>query len=189
MPFAEKDSPAKDFRLFQLAGDQSMKFSILLLCDRVPGDYELKLLQNFHRLGREVLLIFPKEDAVFNDSFDFSPIVSMMRMLPGNILLVSMGGFSPYLVDNFRHLEGVGKVVFVNPAYMKDISTKMSGFELPVLVLTGTPGNLDHDPDAVKYHDLISGSVITYVRGVEGNPLYQRFTQSFNSIQRFLLND
>ena len=65
----------------------------------------------------------------------------------------------------------------------------MAAFEVQVLVLTSTPGNLDHDPEAVKYHDLISGSSIAYVRGVQGNPIYKRFTQSFNSIQRFMLND
>lgn len=189
MPFTEKESPTANIILFRIEGDPGKEYSILILCDACPDAHELKLLENFNKLGRGVTVLCPSKAGTSGSGFSFGDILPLLHSLPGKVFLVSIGGFSPYLIENSSQLSNVGKVVFVNPAFRKDILTKMAGFEIPVLVVTSTPGNLDHDPDAVKYHDLISGSSIAYVRGIQGNPIYKRFTQSFNSIQRFLLND
>lgn len=189
MAFTEEESTVTGFRVLHRAGDPELEYSIVLLCDSLPGNYELKLLENFHKLGQAVIILVPENDTAINQDFDFSQVIHALVGLPGKVVLVSMGGFAPYLIENFAYLENVHKVIFINPSYRGETSTRMAGFELPVLVVTSTPGNLDHDPESVKYHDLISGSSITYVRGIDGNPLYKRFTQSFNSIQRFLLND
>ncbi len=187
--FTEKESQGIGFRLLHLDGEPELEHSILILCDSVPEERELRLLENFHKLGREVVIFIPDTDSGYNENFNFSQIFPVLQSLTDKVYLISIGLFAPHLVNNFSKLEKVDKVIFINPLFRKDISTKMAGFELPVLVITSTPGNLDHDPDAVKYHDLISGSRISYVRGIQGNPLFKRFTQSFNSIQRFLLND
>ena len=189
MPFVEKESGSGSFRLLHHPGDPGKEYSILILCDSVVESQELKLLENFHKLGSEILLVVPRKKNLLDSSMDYSSVLTALNLLPGKVVIVSMGGYAPFLVENFNHLGKVGKLVFVNPTYRADISTKMAAFEVQVLVLTSTPGNLDHDPDAVKYHDLISGSSIAYVRGIQGNPIYKRFTQSFNSIQRFLSND
>jgi hypothetical protein len=188
--FAEKDTKGTGFRLLHMAGDPMSKYSILILCDALPTERELRLLKNFQKLGREIVIFMPDTEGPYRNDFDFAQIFSVLKSFPEKLYIVSIGIFAPHLVNNYDEIaRNVEKVIFINPTYRKDISTKMSGFELPVLVITSTPGNLDHDPDAVKYHDLISGSVISYVRGVHGNPLFKRFTQSFNSIQRFLQNE
>ncbi len=188
MPFTEKKSISGNLRLLHIGGDPKLEHSVLILCDTSPDDAELKLLENFRKLGRDVTVLLPPEDSIPGSTFNFGEVLHELHSLPGNVFLVSMGGFAPHIIENFSQLNNVCKVVFVNPAFRKDILTKMAGFELPVLVISATPGSLDHDPDAVKYHDLISGSSISYIRGIVGNPIYMKFTQSFNSIQRFLLN-
>ena len=189
MPIMENDNQNGPFRFNHQAGEPGAEYSILILCDTALNDPELKLLENFRKLGREILLLVPGKENPVNSNMDFSPVLTAINMLPGKVMIIAMGGYAPFLIENFKHLARVVKLVFVNPAYDETISTKMAAFEVQVLVLTSTPGNLDHDPDAVKYHDLIAGSSIAYVRGIHGNPLYKRFTQSFNSIQRFMLND
>ena len=189
MPIIEKDNQTGPFRFLQHTGEPGLEYSILILCDTALNGRELKLLENFHKLGREILLLVPGKDVKIKSDMDLSPVLTALNMLPGKVMIISMGGYAPYLIENFKQLARVVKLVFVNPTYSEAISTKMAAFEVQVLVLTSTPGNLDHDPEAVKYHDLISGSSIAYVRGVQGNPIYKRFTQSFNSIQRFMLND
>ncbi len=189
MPIIEKEHQTGPFRFLHLTGEPGAEYSILILCDTDLNDQELKLLENFHKLGREILLLVPGKENPVNSNLDFSPVLTALNMLPGKLMIISMGGYAPFLIENFKNLAKVVKIVFVNPAYNESISTKMAAFEVQVLVLSSTPGNLDHNPDAVKYHDLISGSSIAYVRGINGNPIYERFTQSFNSIRRFMSND
>lgn len=172
-----------------IEGNTLLECSVILLVDSPPGSHEMKLLENFHKVGKDVYLIFPSEDGGFNECTGFDGILEAFGSIPGPLVLVASGKYAPCLVENSASLGRISRVVLINPLFRKEIAAKMAAFELPLLVVTATPGNLDHDPDAVKYHDLISGSAITYIRGVSGNPLYKRFTQSFNSIQRFLLDD
>lgn len=160
---------------------------LVILLDKTLIAEEEKLLENFLRFSSEVIIVSPMVSSRFELSTE---TVDALSSLGGTCFhLICTGAFAPLIIEQYEKFRNAGKVVFINPTYRKDIAVRMSSFESPSLVVTATPGNLDHDPDAVKYHDLISGSEIKYVRGVTGNPLYEKFTQSFNSIHTFLTDD
>lgn len=161
---------------------------LTILFDIIPTAEEKKLLENLLKLRGKLLLVTPENQSSM-ENLDWATFKEIISLADEKTDFVVAGNFAPFLVRQFNQLNGVGKVVFINPGFSKDIATLMSSFDTQCLVLTATPGNLDHDPDAVKYHDLISGSSIQYVRGVSGNPLFKKFTQSFNAIQRFLLDE
>lgn len=160
---------------------------IVALFDEPLKQGEEKLLENLLRVSAEVYIFAPEEG---NSPGTWAEVaMEAADLCNTNCTLIVSGKFAPAIIRGYGHFNNAGRVVFINPTYDLDIATRMSSFETPCLVITGTPGNLDHDPDAVKYHDLISGSRIQYVRGVTGNPLFMKFTQSFNSIQRFLSDE
>ena len=189
MPFILLETVEGKFTVKSLSTPQSPDGSIFILSDVVMSGEQEKQVENFSRLASEVLVVSPiqRETAP-----DLPALVECLRRLfetRGHFFIVAFGRFAPIMVEKYGEFAKAQKTVFVNPVFSRDIATKMAAFETPSLVVTSTPGNLDHDPDAVKYHDLMANSSIQYIRGVTGNPLFLKFTQSFNSIQRFLADE
>ncbi len=160
---------------------------IIALFDRRMEHREEKLLENLLKITGEVYLVAPETEN--SPQIESETVTELAGLCDASCVFIVSGSFAPVMIREYANFRNALKVVFINPSYDPGNSTLMSSFETPCLVITGTPGNLDHDPDAVKYHDLISGSRIQYVRGVEGNPLFMKFTQSFNSIQRFISDE
>ena len=98
MPFVEKESGSGSFRLLHHPGDPGKEYSILILCDSVVESQELKLLENFHKLGSEILLVVPRKKNLLDSSMDYSSVLTALNLLPGKVVIVSMGGYAPFLV-------------------------------------------------------------------------------------------
>lgn len=163
---------------------------VVLLSDLPMEPEQEKICENFSKIADQVVIIAPVNDEIDllkDDSWAKDDKI-IPEIQPGDSI-VAMGRIAPTIVNNYERFNTSAGIVFINPVFISEIAPKMSSLETPCLVVTSTPGNLDHNPDAVKYHDLIAGSRIQYVRGCTGNPLYLRFTQSFNAIQRFLANE
>ncbi len=187
MPFKFLKDLANAFSLRVARGSSGSEGKILMLFDTEISGKNENLLENFLKISNEVYLVSPVGD--LKDEEIRESLGEISSICGEGFFLIVTGRFSPFIIESYHNFRSASKVIFINPTFRNDIATKMSSFVSPSLVVTATPGNLDHDPDAVKYHDLISGSQIQYVRGVSGNPLFHKFTQSFNSIQRFLLDD
>lgn len=175
------------FSFKSIGSPSASKGRIVCLFDSELKEKEEELLENFLKIHGEIYLFTPT--GTLTDEKITEALPDIVSLLGLDYSLVVYGNLAPFVIEHYNIFRKAGKVVFINPAYRLNIATKMASFETPSLVITATPGNLDHDPDAVKYHDLISGSRIQYVRGTSGNPLFNRFTQSFNSIQRFLSDE
>lgn len=186
MPFEFIGNTSGPFLLKYATGSQNNAKIVVVLLDKPISPQEEKLLENLLKIAGKVYLATPEDSF---EKMSQKSIVAISSLNHDRYFLIVSGKFAPVVVEDYNHFRNAEKVVFINPSYSTSIASKMSSFETPSLVLTATPGNLDHDPDAVKYHDLISGSRIQYVRGISGNPLFLKFTQSFNSIQRFLTDD
>ncbi len=175
------------FRLKSISDTSMDGTRIVTLFDSFVESREEKLLENLLKISSEVYLVEPEGKVLPETGPEV--IREVAELCNGNCTLIVTGKLAPAIIRDYAQFKTMEKVVFINPSFDLDTATRMSSFETPCLVITGTPGNLDHDPEAVKYHDLISGSRIQYVRGVTGNPLFMKFTQSFNSIQRFISNE
>lgn len=187
MPFNLIRNIPGNFILKHLSGPSGGKERTIILFDSYISSNEEKLLENFLKISGEVFLVTREKSG--DTQLEPDSVREVVSLCENNCNLVVSGKFAPIIIREYRKFQQAGKVIFINPSYEPDTAYMMSSFETPSLVITGTPGNLDHDPEAVKYHDLISGSKIQYVRGVTGNPLFMKFTQSFNSILRFLSDE
>lgn len=188
MTFSELPSFSTDYRFLGLDSSAGTVEALILAFDFPLSDDQVKLMENFGKLSGSIVLIFPVKPVHEIPGALIDHISSLISRWKKSIIVVS-GKFAPFLVSDYAKFSGMDKAVFIDPEFRPEDAPRMSSFETPCLVVTGTSGNLDHDPSAVKYHDLISGSRIQYVRGITGNPLLARFTQSFNSIQRFLSDE
>ncbi len=187
MAFQFQRNIADAFSFKSIGNPSTANGKIVCLFDSELNEKEEELLQNFLKLSGEIYLFTPL--GTFSEEKVADALPEIVSRSGEQYSLIVYGNLAPFIIEKYNIFRKVLKVIFINPTFRRSIATKMSSFESPSLVITATPGNLDHDPDAVKYHDLISGSSIQYIRGISGNPLFNRFTQSFNSIQRFLSDE
>lgn len=189
MPFSDVKDLPQNIRVRICQCQSTFGGRMIIFSDSFLQPEQEKLLENFGRIATQAVL-------VESDHSNLAEAMDLLIEHMGEMIItgngdsaIFMGGFAPSAIHMYRSFAAAHGIIFINPVYDENTARKMSSVETPCLVITSTPGNLDHDPDAVKYHDFIANSRIQYIRGVEGNPLFQRFTQSFNSIQRFLQDD
>lgn len=162
---------------------------IIYLTDSSPDKGQEHLLENLGRIYSDVILLFQPDRS---GNFKIGEIIEQVARAMGSseeVVLLAVGSMAPLVISNYDTFRKAGKIVFINPEFNREFASRMALIETPCLVLSSTGGREDHDPDAVKYHDLIAGSTIRYIRGVSGNPLFEKFTQSFNSLQSFLWDE
>lgn len=189
MPFQVVENSANIFRMKILRGSGNPQSKLVYLSDTDLTPEKERVLENLGRIADETVIVIVPEELPDTAIPELMDSVSAQFLEKGENYVVVTGALSPYLISSYPSIVRAKKVVFIDPRFDARYASRMASFEIPCLVISPTAGQTDHSPHAVKYHDLISGSRIQYIRGTTGNPLFEKFTQSFNALQSFLTDE
>ena len=162
----------------------------VFLFDEHLDEDRLRLLENFSDQWKDLEVLFPGPGHdVSMYIHDAGKVLRELKTDDGKFILVAFGRIVPAIIRLLAGGLAVTKLVTVNPEFDADIITLLSRIEVPSLIISSIREKNGYDIDSVKYHDLMSFSSITYIRQTAGNPLFEKFTQSFNSMLKFLADD
>lgn len=162
----------------------------VFLFDEYLNEELLFLLENFSNQCGVIEVLFPNSGQdISRYILETEKVLHELRSVHEKFVLVAFGRTAPAIIKLLSGGLTVNKLIMVNPEFDSDIITLLSRIDVPSLIISSTRGKNGYNIDSVKYHDLMSSSSITYIRQTTGNPLFEKFTQSFNSMLKFLADE
>lgn len=105
------------------------------------------------------------------------------------IALMAIDELAGLAIQLYLLKHSIWRIIMLNPSFCPGISSKLSRIEIPIHILFSGNAETTITASSRRYHDLISGSTIHSISGVNMEETFTKKTQFFSYLKSILVDD